>query len=120
MLVAYWIVAGLAALLFLAAGLLKLVRPKVALPAMGMGWADDYSTVSVKLIALAEVVGALGLVLPAATGVVPVLSPIAAVCLAVIMVGAVVVHVRRHEPPMAAVLLVLAGASAVLGFLALV
>ena len=120
MLVAYWIVAALTAVLFLAAGLMKLVRPKAALPAMGMGWADDYSTVSVKLIALAEVVGALGLVLPAVTGILPVLSPIAAVCLAVIMIGAVVVHVRRNEPPMAAALLVLSVATAVLGFLALI
>ncbi|WP_025157915.1 DoxX family protein [Leifsonia aquatica] len=117
MLIAYWIVAGLSAVLFFAAGLLKVVRPLPALAASGMGWVDDYTPTSVRLIGLAEVVGALGLVLPVLTGIAPILSPVAALALAVIMVGAIVTHVRRSEPPVAAVLLALALASAVLGFL---
>jgi UDP-N-acetylmuramyl pentapeptide phosphotransferase/UDP-N-acetylglucosamine-1-phosphate transferase len=117
MLIAYWIVAGLSAVLFFAAGLMKVVRPTPALAASGMGWVDDYTPTSVKLIGLAEVIGALGLILPVLTGIAPLLSPIAALALAVIMVGAIVTHVRRSEPPIAAALLALALASAVLGFL---
>lgn len=41
---------------------------------------------------------AIGLVLPGVTGIAPVLVPIAAVGLAVTMVGAVITHVRRHDP----------------------
>lgn len=117
MLIAYWIVAGLTALAFLAAGAMKLVRPKDAIVASGLTWAEDFSAPQVKLIGAAEVLGALGLVLPMATGIVPVLSPIAGVCLAVLMMGATVVHLRRHEAPISVPTLVLATASAVLGFL---
>jgi hypothetical protein len=119
MLIAYWIVAGLTALAFLAAGGMKLARSKEQLAASGLAWTEDFSAPVIKLIAAAEVLGALGLVLPMATGIAPVLSPVAGVCLAVIMVGAFVVHLRRHEPPIPLALLALAVASAVLGFLAL-
>ncbi len=117
MLIAFWIVAGVAALAFFAAGLMKVVRPKPALAAGGMGWVDDFSGSNVTLIGLAEVIGALGLVLPVLTGIAPVLSPIAGIALAVLMIGAVVTHVRRAEPfAPALVLALLAAAAAVLGF----
>jgi uncharacterized membrane protein YphA (DoxX/SURF4 family) len=118
LLIAFWIVTGLTALAFFGAGLMKVVRPVPALKEAGMGWVDDFSVPAVKLIALAEVIGALGLVLPVLTGIAPILSPIAAVCLAVIMAGAVVVHVRRTEPAAPAIVLtVLPIAAAVLGFI---
>ena len=117
MVIAFWIVAGLAALAFFGAGLMKLIRPIAALREAGMGWVDDYSSTTVRLIALAEVVGAIGLILPMCTGIVPILSPIAGVALAVIMAGAVAVHVRRRESPIAAIVLtVLPLAAAILGF----
>ncbi|MFF1876861.1 DoxX family protein [Leifsonia sp. NPDC058230] len=118
MLIAFWIVNGLAALVFLAAGIMKLARPREALTAAGMAWAGDFASPSVKLIGLAEALGGLGLVLPLLTGIAAILSPIAGVALAVVMVGAIVVHVRRSESAVpAAVLLVLALAAAILGFL---
>lgn len=121
MLIAFWIVAGLAALAFIAAGLMKLARPTAALKESGMDWVDDFPTPGVKLIALAEVVGGVGLIVPALTGIASVLSPIAGICLALIMIGAIVVHVRRHESPAAPIgLAVLAAVAAVLGFIAVV
>lgn len=117
MLIAYWIVAGVTALAFLAAGALKALRSKEQLAASGMAWTEDFNGPVIKLIGVAEVLGALGLVLPMATGIAPVLSPVAAVCLAVLMVGAAVVHLRRHEPPIPLALVALSAASAVLGFL---
>ncbi|WCN79082.1 DoxX family protein [Micromonospora sp. LH3U1] len=45
----------------------------------------------------AELLGGLGLILPAATGIAPVLTPIAATCLAVVMVLAAITHIRRKE-----------------------
>ena len=120
MIIVFWIVTALAALAFLAAGLMKLARPIPALRESGMGWVDDFSAPTVKLIALVEVVGAVGLVVPALTGIAPVLSPIAGIGLALVMIGAVVVHVRRSESPVAPIVsAVIAAASAVLGFVVL-
>ena len=44
-----------------------------------------------------EVLGGLGLILPLATGIAPILTPIAAVGIAILMLGATVVHIRRKE-----------------------
>jgi hypothetical protein len=52
----------------------------------------------VRVIAFAEICGALGLILPWASGIVPVLTVAAAVGLGVIMLLAAVVHTRLHEP----------------------
>jgi uncharacterized membrane protein YphA (DoxX/SURF4 family) len=116
-LIALWAVSAMLAVAMLGAGILKLVRSKQALVDGGMPWAEDFPAAAITAVAALEVVGAIGLVLPLATGIAPVLSPVAAVCLAVLMLGAVVVHARRREPvtpPLA--LLVLAVAAAVLGF----
>lgn len=117
MLIALWIVNILLALAMLFAGGLKFAQPKEKLAAR-MGWVEDFSPTSIKLIGAAEVLGALGLVLPLATGIAPILAPIAAIGLLIIMLGAVVVHARRHEPTLPVIVLsALAAASAVLGFL---
>lgn len=120
MTVAYWIVAGALALGMLGAGFMKLTTSKEKLHANGMGYVEDFSTMQIKLIGLAEVLGAVGLILPKLFSIAPILSPVAALCLLVLMVGAVAVHVRRKEPfvpPLA--LGALAVAAAILGFLTL-
>lgn len=123
MIVAYWIVAGIAALLSLAAGILKLARTREQLQGMGQNWTADFTPLQVRLIGAAEVLGAVGLVVPMATGILPVLSPIAAIGIAVLQAGAFVTHARRRDPAgvMVAnmVIFALAGAAAVLGFLVL-
>lgn len=113
-----WIVAGLLALAFLGAGAMKGARSKEQLAASGLGWTEDFSAPMVKAIGALEILGALGLVLPAVTGILPVLVPLAALGLTATMAGAVIVHLRRREtfiPP--AVLLVLAAFVAVGRFL---
>lgn len=118
MIIALWILNGLLALTFILAGSMKAVRPRPALVASGMGWADDFADPTVKLIGIAEVVGGIGLILPLLTGIAPILTPIAATALAVVMIGAIVVHIRRKENATPSVVLaVLSIASAVLGFL---
>lgn len=122
MIVAYFIVAALLALLAVATGVMKLVRPKEKLREMGapMAWTDDFSPGQVRAIGAVEVLGAVGVILPMATGILPVLSPIAALGLALVQVGAFVVHVRRGEKPfLNMVVFALAGAVAVLGFFVL-
>lgn len=112
-----WILQIVLAVAFLAAGGMKLARPKPALVSAGMGYAEDFTDSNIKLIGAVEVIGAIGLIVPWLTGIAPILTPIAAVGLALVMAGAVVVHVRRKEafiPPL--VLGVLSLAVAVLRF----
>ena len=108
---ALWIIAIVLAVAFVGCWLLKLFRSKDQLVASGFGWAEDYSPSTIRLIGVAEILGAIGLVVPAAVHVAPILVPLAAVGLALVMIGAGVVHARRKETPMVAmnaVLLVLA------------
>ena len=105
--IALWIIAGLLALAFLAAGAMKLIQPNEKLAATGMAWVEDFSPGMVKTIGALEVLGGLGLILPAALGIIPVLVPIAAVGLAALMVGAAITHARRKERQMLPVNLVL-------------
>lgn len=109
--VVLWIVAGLLAAAFLAAGVMKLTQPKEKLATSGLAWTEDFSAGQVKAIGALELAAAVGLVVPAAIDVAPVLVPLAALGLALMMVGAAVVHVRRNEAsmvPVNAVFLVLA------------
>ena len=93
-----WIVAGLLAAFFLAAGATKLTQDRRKLLANGnMGWVEDFSAGTIKLIGTAEVLGALGLILPGALDIAPILVPLAATGLAVIMIGAIITHARRKE-----------------------
>jgi hypothetical protein len=96
MTIALWIAQGFAALVLFVTGTLKVVTPKEKL-AEKMHWAAGWPPGRIKLLGLAEVAGALGLVVPAALGIAPALTPIAAGCLAVLMLGAVQTHRRLHE-----------------------
>jgi uncharacterized membrane protein YphA (DoxX/SURF4 family) len=104
---ALWIIAIVLAVGFAASGLMKIFRTKEQLVASGFGWAQDSSPSTIRLIGIAEILGALGLVLPAAVHIAPILVPLAAVGLAVVMVGAAAVHARRKEAPMIVINVVL-------------
>ncbi|MFI7233049.1 DoxX family protein [Nonomuraea angiospora] len=95
--VVLWIIAGLLALAFAGAGLMKLSQPKEKLAASGLAWTEDFSAGAVKGIGALEVLAGIGLVLPAALGIVPALTPLAAAGLVIVMIGAAVVHARRKE-----------------------
>jgi hypothetical protein len=106
-----WIAAIVLAVASLGAGAMKALRTKEQLLASGMGWAEAWHPAVIRLIGVLEILAALGLVLPPLLHIAPVLTPLAATGLAIIMVGAVVLHVRRKELPGAVpsvVLLVLA------------
>ena len=93
--VAVWILAILLALAFLASGLMKIVVGKKL--EERMPWAKDFGAGTIRTIGLLEVLGAIGLVLPGALGIGTFLGWLAAFGLALVMVGAAVVHVRRGE-----------------------
>ena len=97
--IAVWIASGLLAAAYLAAGGMKLLTSKERLaenPSTA-GAAEALSATSLKLIGGVEVAGALGLILPRLTGIAPILTPAAAVGLALLQVGAAVFHGRRAE-----------------------
>ncbi|MGO4596258.1 DoxX family protein [Terrabacter sp. 2RAF25] len=117
--VVLWIIAGLLAAAFAAAGGMKLTQPKQKLAASGLAWVEDFSPGAVKTIGALELLAAVGLVVPALVGVAPVLVPLAATGLAAMMVGAAITHARRKESQMIGInvaLLVLALVVAVARF----
>ncbi len=109
-----WIVQVLLALAFLAAGAMKLTTPLAEL-AVSLPWTADVPGLLVRFIGVAEVLGGLGLVLPAATRILPRLTPIAAAALALDMVFATIFHLVRGEAMMTPINLILA---ALLAFVA--
>jgi uncharacterized membrane protein YphA (DoxX/SURF4 family) len=97
--IALWILQGLLAVSMLGSGAMKFGKSKAKLVSdFKMAWATDFSEAQIKLIASAEVVGAIGLIVPWATRIAPVLTPVAAVCLAILMLGAARIHFARKEP----------------------
>ena len=82
---ALWIVQGLLALLFLFAGGMKLVLPIEELTAQ-----TPLPGPFIQFIGVAEVLGALGLILPGLLRIRPGLTPLAAAGLVIIMIGATV------------------------------
>ena len=107
--VVLWIIAGLLAAAFVAAGLMELTQPKHKLAASGMAWTEDFSNGQIKTIGAVEVLGALGLILPAALGIAEILTPLAAAGLALTMVGAAITPLRRKEGSMVPINVVLGG-----------
>ncbi|MFC4020117.1 DoxX family protein [Micromonospora sp. GCM10011542] len=104
--VVLWIIQILLAAVFAGAGLTKLTQPKEKLRDK-MGWVDPVPPTQVKALGAVELLAALGLVLPALTGIATVLTPLAALGLVIVMIGGIVVHLRRKETPGALVCLVL-------------
>ncbi|QAY70278.1 DoxX family protein [Xylanimonas protaetiae] len=93
--VALWVIAGLLAAVYLTVGCVKLLRGKAL--EHRMPWVEQFPDVVVRFIGLCEIAGALGLVLPQATGHLVWLTPVAAAGLALLQLLAVVVHTRRGE-----------------------
>ena len=116
--IALWIIQLLLALTFLAAGGMKLARPRLALAGQ-MAWVQDFSDPQIKGIGVLEVLAAIGLVVPPLVHIAVFLTPLAGVGLVLLMGGAAATHLRRREPQTVAVngiLLILAAVVAVARF----
>jgi uncharacterized membrane protein YphA (DoxX/SURF4 family) len=94
--VALWVVQVALAVMFLLGGWGKLTWPYAELVAR-VPWGSAVSEPLFRFIGLSEVLGALGLVLPATTRIKPWLTPLAAAGLLLIMVLAFFFHVSRGE-----------------------
>lgn len=104
---ALWIVAGLLAVVFLVSSTTKLFVPQQNLDGLlqRLGgaaeaageWTREFSPVALKAIGVLEFLGAVGLILPAALDIAPVLVPVAASGAVLLFTGAVIMRVRRGE-----------------------
>jgi putative oxidoreductase len=96
--IALWVVQILAALAFLLAGFTKATQPLESI-AKQMTWVPTVPAPFVRFIGGAEILGAIGLILPAATHIASGLTIAAAFALAFVMVSAIVFHISRKEYP---------------------
>ncbi|TCC43374.1 DoxX family protein [Kribbella sindirgiensis] len=93
-----WIVSGLLAAMFLMSGAMKVPATKASLAGNPrMGWAAPFPIELIKVIGVAEIAGAAGLILPRLFDLATWLVPTAAAGLAAIMIGAIITHTRRSE-----------------------
>ncbi|MGW3341721.1 DoxX family protein [Nonomuraea rubra] len=97
--IALWIITGLLTALYLLSGFGKLFVPreKMAQMANVARWVLDFKPGTLKAIGALEILGAVGLILPALLGIAPVLVPLAASGLTLLMTGAVIMRIRRGE-----------------------
>ncbi|WP_406245950.1 DoxX family protein [Microbacterium sp. M] len=94
--IALWIVAGVFSLAYVVGGIIKLAWPYERYAA-ATHWAEDFSGPQVKFMGVLEILGGIGLTLPALVGIAPVLVPLAASALALYMAGAATERIRRNE-----------------------
>lgn len=96
--VALWIGQGLLAAIFLGSGSLKISMSKEKLIASGQTGVAPFPLPVIRLTAACELLAVLGLVAPRLTGIAPILTPIAAFGLVIVMIGATASHLSLREP----------------------
>ncbi|MGH3392550.1 MAG: DoxX family protein [Actinomadura sp.] len=92
--IALWTVQVLLAGLFLGSGTVKFLWAKPRLIASGQTGVAPFPVPIIRFTAFAELCGALGLIAPQLTGIAPLLTPAAAIGLAIVMIGASLSHGR--------------------------
>ena len=111
-----WTLQIVLALVFAAAGAVKLIAPPDQLAKTLGGWVDEFPAALLKPLGLAELLGAIGLIAPPVVHIAPILTAVAAGGLVVTMIGAIVTHARRREYPNVAINVLLAVMAAVVAW----
>ena len=101
---ALWIVQGVLAVMFLLAGVPKLVMSAEQMAAPGP---IQLPVAFIRFIGVCEILGAIGMIVPGVTGIKPGLTPLGAAGLVIIMIGATVVNLVDGPAPAAALTVVL-------------
>ncbi|MET9856277.1 DoxX family protein [Streptomyces sp. NPDC006450] len=103
--IALWMVTGLLSAAYLLGGAFKVFTPKERIAATGASakWVEDFDAGAVKAIGAVEMLAASALILPAVLNTAPILVPLAALGLVLLMLGATLTRYRRHEPAYMAV-----------------
>jgi hypothetical protein len=122
MIIAYWVVAGILAFVYLLVGGTKIIRSRAQLEESGMSWVRGANPAVVKLVGLIEILGAVGLIVPPLTNTAVLLAPLAAIGLVLVQAVAIGVHMQMKDVrslPINIALLLLAFAAAWIGVLTL-
>lgn len=94
--IALWVAQSLLAVVYVMAGSNKLFQPIAELAKM-LPWVTDIPTGLVRFIGVSELLGGVGLLLPALLRIIPALTPVAAVGLTIIQVLAMFFHLSKGE-----------------------
>ena len=94
--IALWIVQALLGAAFIMAGFTKTTTPIDKL-SIKMPWAKEVPQGLVRFIGISQLLGGIGLILPWLTGIMPILTPLAACGLAINMLLALAFHINRKE-----------------------
>lgn len=92
-----WICQIFLAIAFGYSGLMKSTQDRERLVSIGQTGVDGLSYPLIRFIGIAEILGAIGIILPMAINVLPLLVPVTSVCFALIMVLAAPIHYKRKE-----------------------
>lgn len=92
-----WVLQGVCALTFAASGTLKSLMPKDRMIETGQTGVAPFPLPIIRIVAAGELFGAIGLILPWGTGTAKFLTPVAAACLGVFMIGAAISHWSLKE-----------------------
>lgn len=92
---ALWVIQGILATIFTASGLIILLNKEKL--KLRLSWLNEYSSGMVLFICLSKIIGAMGLVLPMYFNFLPILTPIASLGIAIIMVLASKYHIQKKE-----------------------
>ncbi len=93
-----WCCQALLAIAFGYSGINKAILSEQKLVAKGQTGVAGLSPMLIRSIGIAEILGAMGIILPWWLNIAPVLTPISAICFAVIMIFAAPIHYKRKEP----------------------
>ena len=91
-----WILQGILASMFVMAGIMKSTQPIDKL-VKSVNWVDRFPVKTVRFIGTAELLGAIGLILPWLLNLTPILTPVAATALATVQFLAIFHHAKHKE-----------------------
>ncbi len=94
---ALWITQSFLAFIFMYSGWMKSTQTEQRLVAIGQTGVQNLPLPLIRFIGITEILGAVGLIVPWLSQINPILTPVAALCLGLIMVPAAVIHYRRQE-----------------------
>lgn len=93
-----WVVPVVLAIMVAGAGLGKVTQTREKLRQnANLRWVEDCSQTEVRGIGILGILAAVALILPSALKIAPVLTPVAALGVIGLMIGAAVTHLRRQE-----------------------
>lgn len=93
-----WVLQIVSAIIFLYSGICKSIFSEMKLITMGQTGVEGLHPAFIKFIGISEIAGSVALILPTAVNILPWLTPLSALCLALVMPFAAVIHHRKNEP----------------------